>query len=263
MIHHGGMTVLWAVVVGMWIPGLTSLALRLVTGEGFRDVGWKPGPPSAWAWAYLGPAACAALTYGLSVLLGIVHFARPAKLGALPLPTDSALLAWFQVIVLGGTVRLLPAAARALGEELGWRGYLVPRLVRGEVPRPFVVSGVIWGLYHLPLILWGNYATSGQPLASAALFMALTVLGGVFFAWLRMSSGSIWPPVLAHAVHNIFYQGVFERWFQGPSGPYFAGEQGVFALLAYLLLLLWLRRRGAFSAGRPAAARAPAVVPAP
>src|SRR5512144_615612 len=94
IITHGGMARIWAVGLAMWIPGLTSLGLRLVTGEGLGDVAWKPGPGAAWAWACLAPAACAALTYALAVSLGIVHFGQPATLGPLPLPTDSALLAW-------------------------------------------------------------------------------------------------------------------------------------------------------------------------
>jgi membrane protease YdiL (CAAX protease family) len=42
------------------------------------------------------------------------------------------------------------------GEELGWRGYMLDRMVEAGVPRPILASSVIWGVWHVPLFLWGG-----------------------------------------------------------------------------------------------------------
>lgn len=104
----------------------------------------------------------------------------------------------FGLILLGGLLNLLPA----LGEEIGWRGWLWPRLQQYGQLTKILVSGVIWGLWHAPLILLGyNY-----PLAKGAwglLFMCgMCVVVGAFFGWLRTLSGNVWPSAIAHAIFN-------------------------------------------------------------
>jgi uncharacterized protein len=238
----GGLAALggFAALVLMWIPGLVSLFVRLIGAEGFGDVGWRLGPWRSFAWAYFAPMALAAFTYGMTFALGGVSFdPRPSALSM-----ESPVARWLVLAAINATLGIAIANFVSLGEELGWRGYLTTRLVEAKLPAPLVLGGVIWGVWHLPLIVWGDYATSGHPWLSAALFMICVTLAGVFFGWLRLDGGSVWPAMIAHSSHNVFYQGVFGAHFDGELEPYLAGEQGLFSILGYGALVLWLAKRG-------------------
>jgi len=94
----------------------------------------------------------------------------------------------------------------ALSWGIGWRGHLHPRWVQAGLPRAGISAGLIWGVWHLPLILWGDYSTSSMPWLSALLFIATITPAGIFAGWLRMASGSVWVAMLYHSSHNLFFQ---------------------------------------------------------
>lgn len=225
----------------MWIPGVASLLFRLVGREGFSDVGWRLRPARYLAWGYLIPVGCAIVTYGLAWAVGAVAFDPPAKVLA---AGGSPYLSWLIAAGINAVVGVAIANLLSFGEELGWRGYLLTRLEEGGLPAPLPLSGLIWGLWHLPVILFGDYATSGLPWLSGLQFMVVVTLAAVVVGWLRLASGSVWPAVLAHSVHNVFYQGVFGQWLNGELEPFLAGEQGVFSMAAYGLVVLFLWRGG-------------------
>lgn len=104
----------------------------------------------------------------------------------------------FVSVVIGAFVNTIPA----LGEEVGWRGWLVPRLMAwGAVPT-IGVSGILWGLWHAPLILLGyNYPTAPGWVGLLMMTGMCTVVGGIL-AWLRIRSESVWPAALAHGTLN-------------------------------------------------------------
>jgi len=229
-----------AVSAVMWLPGLLSIALRLVQRDGFRDVGWRAGKLRYWGLAFVVPVSCAAFTYGVSWVLGVVEFTPPAADAGLESPVTK----WIINSTIGAAFGMVIASVLALGEELGWRGYLITRMVEGKLPFALLLAGLVWSVWHVPLILWGDYATSVQPWVSALQFVGTVTVAAVFFGWLRLASGSIWPPVIAHAAHNIYYQSTCDRWFAGELEPYLAGEQGLFSMLAYGLVALFLLRTG-------------------
>jgi membrane protease YdiL (CAAX protease family) len=123
-----------------------------------------------------------------------------ARAGAAELPVSTGALVAIQLVTLplAAFVNLVPA----LGEELGWRGWLLPKLMPlGALPA-VLVSGVVWGAWHAPLVLLGyNYPDAPGWLGVAAMIVMCTLVGTVF-GWLRLRSGSVWPAALAHAAFN-------------------------------------------------------------
>lgn len=92
-------------------------------------------------------------------------------------------------------------AIPTLGEELGWRGYLLPRLLPlGQWPA-LLISGAIWGLWHAPVILMG-YNYPQHPQLGVLIMIGFCMVWGILFGWLRLSTGSVWPAMLAHGAMN-------------------------------------------------------------
>ena len=184
----------------MWCPGVAALATRLIYQGNLRGIGWGWGETRYQVASYLLPILGGLLVYGIAWVTGLGGF--KGAVSHRPLPVSLFLLA---------TLGFLLNALYALGEELGWRGLLVPELAKvtgfgGTV----AVSGAVWVLYHYPLILFGDYH-SAAPRWWALLFFTLDVgAASVVFAWLRLRSGSVWTGVILHASHNLFIQEVFD-----------------------------------------------------
>lgn len=89
----------------------------------------------------------------------------------------------------------------ALGEEAGWRGWMLPALrPLGDWPA-LLITGVAWGLWHTPVILLG-YNFSQPNLFGVVLMTVGCSLFGVLVGWLRIASDSVWPSAFAHGAFN-------------------------------------------------------------
>lgn len=141
------------------------------------------------------------------------------------------------------TVNTLVNAVATAGEEIGWRGYMLTRLIEAEAPSPILLSGLIWGAWHAPLILGGVYATSVFPFLSAAIFTVSIVGQSMVLAYVRLASGSVWPAVIGHAAWNAVIQGVFDRSTVPPSGVHWVGEDGILVALASIAIALAFTRQ--------------------
>ncbi|NMO20527.1 CPBP family intramembrane metalloprotease, partial [Pyxidicoccus fallax] len=133
------------------------------------------------------------------------------------------------------------------GEELGWRGYLAPRLLDAGVPWAQALSGLIWGLWHLPLLLRIRGPLGLEHLVTESLFVVLTIALGVAMMRLRLESGSMWPPIVLHGVWNEALSSLASA--TKPSQSIWLGESGILMTAASLLLLAPLLR-GSWSARR-------------
>ena len=146
--------------------------------------------------------ALLAVALGLATL-DLVNFsgfaAQIASLSSKPLPIPIQLLAVLQLVSIPAGA--LINALFTIGEELGWRGWLLPSLRPLGTWPALVISGAVWGLWHSPVILLGyNF---GEPnLLGVALMVGGCVLYGILVGWLRLRTGSIWPSVFAHAAFN-------------------------------------------------------------
>lgn len=153
----------------------------------------------------------------------------------------------------GDLVAQMPVAiVLALGEELGWRGYLLPHLRRrfGFGTSNAIVA-VVWWLYHAPLIFFGLYGTVAGAGAFTANIVMFSFLVGVLWEY----GGGVLMSSLAHGAWNVVVQGLVTVAFVG--SPLLLGEFGLIttAVLAVILVatLAALRSRGAilFPATRP------------
>ncbi|MDQ2766654.1 MAG: CPBP family intramembrane metalloprotease [Gemmatimonadota bacterium] len=181
----------------MWCPGTAALLTRLLFQRNLRGEGWTWGPTRYEIAGYALPIAYAACAYGA---VWIFDF------GGVDLSRFHTSAARF--LVVGFAVGL----AFALGEELGWRGFLVPKLAeRFSFAQTAIISGIIWSSWHVPLIIFADY-NGGTPTWFSIACFAVMVVGISFpLAWLRLRSGSVWPAAILHASHNLFIQGFFDR----------------------------------------------------
>lgn len=112
-------------------------------------------------------------------------------------PAVAAIVTAVQLALVG----TITAVVATFGEELGWRGFLTPALrPLGKWPM-MLISAVIWGLWHAPLILLGYNFQDRTPLG--LLYMVMFCFAtGLGLAWLRIRSESVWPAVFGHGVLN-------------------------------------------------------------
>jgi membrane protease YdiL (CAAX protease family) len=236
----------------MWCPGVASLITRLIFQRNLRGIGWGWGATRWQALAYLLPPVMALVVYGLVWVTGIggvsgepltAAVARGAGV-KLPLPAVLGMLA---------TVGFLQSMVFALGEELGWRGLLVPELAGvTSFTNVALISGAVWSVYHYPLILFSNY-TSGAPRWYALLaFTAMVIASSFVFAWFRLRSGSVWTAVILHASHNLFIQEIFDPMTVDRGiTKYITTEFGAGLTVAYCIAawICW-RKRGELEQGQ-------------
>jgi CAAX protease family protein len=247
----------------MWCPGVAALITKLVFQRNLRGIGWGWGATRWQGLAYVLPPALALVVYGVVWLTGIGAFSPEALTSAfakeagreLPLPVVLGLLA---------TVGFLGNALAALGEEIGWRGLLVPELARMTgFTNVALISGAVWSVYHYPLILFSDY-TSGAPRWYALLaFTWMVTVSSFIYTWFRLKSGSVWTAVILHASHNLFIQQVFDRLTVDRGiTEYVTTEFGVGLALAYAAAgwYVW-HRRGELPQAGEAAEPGPALQP--
>jgi uncharacterized protein len=237
-------------LVMMWTPAMAAILAGLMTKRSFKEMGWSLRPVKWLAIGWLIPVAYGFVAYAFLWITGLGGVPNPVFLerARLTLNTPDA-SSWMVIAAAFGfisIVNLLPGMLMSLGEEMGWRGFLVPELAKGSgVQRAAIYSGLAWFLWHLPGIWLGDYGAGETPLAyRLGCFALLVISSGVVFAWLRIRSASLWPVVILHAVHNNVIQAFFDRiTFDTGYTRYFAGEFGIALVLVNVTFAVWCWRQ--------------------
>jgi uncharacterized protein len=190
------------------VPSLLGLillvVLRLMKGgkEAFASTGLAGGKWQVWLLFGLGLVLFYALQTGLNSVfkLGQVVDLKEAfpqlAVTNLPAPALQLLMA-FQMMILGPFLGLIVS----FGEEYGWRGYLQSELTRlGRIRGVFLV-GVIWGIWHWPVI-WMGYNYPGQPFLGSIAMVVWCILLAYFLAYAVFKSQGIWTAAYLHALNN-------------------------------------------------------------
>jgi CAAX protease family protein len=210
-----------ALASGMFGPAIAALLVAFKISplpDARRALGLRlhgPGPGRravpAYVIGWVGPPLMVALAIGFSWALGQVKLDLRDFSGLRATIEQTGMaeqvfkkMTIHQLVLV--QLALIPVAPLlnaipCLGEELGWRGYLLPRLLPLGQWRALVLSGAIWGLWHAPVIARG-YNYPQHPYAGVAAMTVFCVLQGVLFGWLRLESGSVWPAVIAHGALN-------------------------------------------------------------
>lgn len=228
----------------MFFPAIGVLVTRLVTREGFKDAMLDlrfKGTIRYYLIGWFGPMVLTLLgtllyfaIYPSAFTLASYHAAMEAE----PLPPVLVVL----LLLLTPLFNLVPC----FGEEWGWRGYLLPKIARrmGFLPA-VLLTGLIWGLWHAPIIVAGhNYGMQypGYPWAGIAAMCAFCIVASALLSYITLKARSCWPAVLAHgAVNGTASVGVlfladpmaYDR-FLGPV------PTGIIGAAFYLLAALWI-----------------------
>lgn len=254
-----------AVAVAMFFPALSVVAIRLITKEGFKNAmlipknGKRSIPYFLMAW--FGPALLT--TVGAVIYFVIFPKDFDPEMGSMKMlliaqgitPTREIVTATVvSQIVTGLLLTPLLNAVNCFGEEWGWRGYLLPKLLKrmGILPT-LLLSGVIWGLWHLPITILGhNYGTGylGYPVTGILAMCLFCVVVGIIFSYLTIRTGSCLPAMLAHGGLNgfasagiLFTDGTSVNPFIGPIPTGIIGGSA-FILCAVIMAVLLVKKPG-------------------
>jgi uncharacterized protein len=233
----------------MWCPGLSAFITSLITGRKISDLGWHWGNAKYQLRSYLIPLAYAFIAYMIIWSVGWGGFynkdfiAKVAtSFGWTQLPSGLIILFYF---TLTGLFGLAGSASSALGEEIGWRGFLVPELSKSlNYTKTSLLSGVIWSLWHYPILIFADY-NSGTPYwYGLTCFTVMVISISFVFTWFRLKSNSIWTAVILHASHNLFIQRIFSPLTRDTGNTkYFIDEFGIVLPVICLCLAIYFWRK--------------------
>ena len=243
--------------VYMWGPAIANVLTRIITKEGWSNHLLNPQLKKSWPYwltAWVAPGL-------LSILGAVLFFALfpsfyDANLSMLKAQLDSAGMAEqianpipfiIQQIIFAILLSPVFNFSSTFGEELGWRGYLQPKLSALGKRKALLITSVIWGVWHWPIIYMGhNYGLNywGYPWLGFLATVWFTLSIGVFFGWLAMKAKNIWPSIIAHSAINgmaaIGLLFVFDESYPAILGPTSAGVIGVlpFTLVSVIIFLI-------------------------
>jgi membrane protease YdiL (CAAX protease family) len=215
--EYNGLTALLAL-----LPAVASITARLVLRQGFADVSFRLRSRRV-------VAGCGQ-ALAVATLVALPAFAAGWLTGLTPIDLDASGIRPLDTAVLALVTLVL-----VLGEELGWRGYMLTRLIDAGVRHPILVSGLVWYLWHVPVVFAGAYLASRAPIVTAVLLLATMLPFAAVSARLRLATGSIWPPVLLHAGWNVLMYELLGPLTTGPDEALWVGEAGVLTAGAMLV----------------------------
>jgi uncharacterized protein len=239
----------------MWSPATAAILTCKLFGRDLGTLGWKWGAARYQVASYLIPLGYATVAY---LFIWIFRFGGfydhefasrlTQRFGLGPLPNWASISLYF---ILAATMGMVRSCSSALGEEIGWRGFLVPQLAKmTSFTNTALISGIIWSLWHYPILIFADYNAGTPTWYALTCFTVMVVSISFVFAWMRMKSGSLWTGVLLHASHNLFIQSFFTPMTTNTGRTaYFIDEFGCILPVVSLALAIyfWSRRKEVIS----------------
>jgi uncharacterized protein len=247
MLARGGMSVGGGSLVHavMWCPALAAFITCALFRLDAATLGWN-WRPARYEWmGYALPLVYATPVYVATWLAvdGAFAYDSFAKAQAKDWNWSGApnLATWLLTIPLSATVGVIRSVSSALGEEVGWRGFLLPRLTtRFGFTLGCLASGATWAVWHYPAIIGAGYGAGTSPVYELTCFTLMVIAMSFVMGWLRLKSKSLWPCALLHASHNLFIQQIFDGMTatQG-TAIYITSEFGIGMGISMTALAVW------------------------
>jgi membrane protease YdiL (CAAX protease family) len=235
----------------MWCPALGAYLTCKRFNIRIAGFAWGWGASKYLTWSYLTPLIYISVAYLMIWFTGLGGFynkefvIKTAKsLGWGGLPDQAIILLSF---VVQGTIGMFGSMSTALGEEIGWRGFLVPQLHKiTSYTKISLITGVIWALYHYPVLIFSDYNNGAPVWYGLTCFTVMIISSCFIMTWFRLKSKSLWTGVLFHASHNLFIQQFFTPITKSNNySKYFIDEFGAVLAITSLAtaIYFWSRRK--------------------
>jgi uncharacterized protein len=243
-------------VVGiMWCPALAGIATLKLNGRKLVELGWKWPRTKYMVLSWFLPLMYGAISYAIVWAAGLGGFPNhdfmQQLVARMALRTSPA-VSTIAYVLLMGSFGLARSLSTALGEEIGWRGFLVPELSKTVgFTGTALISGIMWACWHYPILIWGDYNAGTPTWYGLTCFTVMVVAIAFIFAWMRLRSGSLWTAAMLHASHNLYIQSIFTPLTRdtGKTAWFIDEFGGVLPVVAVVFAIYYWRRRGELEPG--------------
>jgi membrane protease YdiL (CAAX protease family) len=191
-------------------PALAAFITLKIKKRPVSSLPWSLKELKYLKFSYITPILYVSIAYALIVLFGFGNLMNTERImqwsNELGIDDSNQTLVVTVMIFLLLTVGVIKNLGSTLGEEIGWRGFLIFELRKVMSFKALaIVSGIIWAVWHFPLIdlIYGR----GENLILHIVAFTIMIIGvSVILAYYTFKSNSLWPAALYHSVHNIYIQ---------------------------------------------------------
>ena len=231
----------WLYLLLMWLPAISAIIANIVSiKQNNERLNIKDFI------SRLGIRSCKIVYILLSVIIPLVYLLIPYMFYWHKYPNDFAyngvpINLILRDILLPIIIGTLVNVISAIGEEIGWRGFMFPALFeRIGLKKTLIYSSLFWCLWHLPILVFGNYMTGTQLWYKIPAFILCITPVGIISGLLTYRSNSIWPATFLHAAHNNFDQAIFGLITRGDNMMYYVSETGILTIICAWIIAIIL-----------------------
>lgn len=209
----------------MWVPAFAAFAAFIVERRYFKKEK-----------VFLGFRCCKVKHILWAIIFPLIYIGVPYIIYWLMFPGTLAKaidIRFFVILVIGTPIGM----PTAIGEEIGWRGFMVPSLFKKiGLEKTLLLSSLIWGIWHLPILISGLYMPGTPIYYKVPMFLLMILASGTIIGLLTLQSKSVWPAAVMHAAHNVFDQALFGAYTSGKNNMYYVSETGIFTVVIGILV---------------------------
>lgn len=241
----------------MWSPAIAVFLTKLIYKQGAISINWKWPKTKYILLSFATPILYSLISFLIIWIAGWGTFYNQEFLkeisNSFGITSLSPSFVIFIFVLMTGVFGIFGSCANALGEEIGWRGFLTTQLFYkyGYIKTSLII-GIIWAVWHYTVLIFGDY-NNGTPFWFGLICFTIMIIAATFiFTWFTIKSGSLFPAVLLHATHNLYIQRIFTPLTDTKLiTPWYIGEFGI--VLPFVMIVFafyFISRRKELMSGK-------------